>query len=190
MEKKYVNGCLAVAAAATLACSIGMTAEATTQIYTNSDESIYGYTDDGVRQESFPPLQGEYSIKQIGSYYYCISSITGAYKTGFFTYGNGIYFADEAGRLAEKGLKAIYDPTTGVTHTYYFNDNHTAATGFLRVDERLYYFNEMGQMQFGHFQTFKGWCYARENGKLVCNDSIKVPNGGYLVFDSDGIQIN
>lgn len=190
MEKKCVNKMMAVAAAATLACTLPVTAEATARVYTTSDGSIYSYTDDGVQQESFAPVQGEYSIQHIGNYYYCISSITGAYKTGFFTYGNGLYYADEAGRLAEKGLKAIFDPADGVTYTYYFNENHTAATGFLRVDERLYYFNEKGQMQFGYFQTYKGWCYARENGKLVCDDSIKIPNGAYLAFDNEGIQIN
>ena len=190
MEKNCVNGIVAVAAAATLACSLGVTAEATTRVYTNSDESIYSYTDDGVRQESFAPEQDSGTIQHIGDGYYYVDRATGAYTTGFFIYGGALYYADETGRLAEKGLKNIYDPMNGTTHTYYFNENHTAATGFLRLNDKLYYFNEMGQMQFGHFQTYRGWCYAKENGKLVCDDSVKTAGGQYLVFDSNGIQIN
>ena len=99
---------------------------------------------------------GKQEIENKSYYFYS----DGKLGTGLIVDENSrLYYANELGELQKDWIH--------VDHHYYAQDDYHLVTGFLELNDKKYYFDNNGRLQFFVFQANDGyWYYANEYGEL------------------------
>ncbi len=137
------------------------------------ENETYLFNDNGIMQTGFIPLNDKL---------YFFSRVNGVLKTGWQNASEGIWYQNSNGEVV-KGIQKIDN------NTYYFDDNGIMQTGFIPLNDKLYFFSRVnGVLKTGWQHTEEGYWYQNENGEVVKGIQ-EIDNEKYY-FNENGFQEN
>lgn len=129
-----------------------------------------GWVTSGNYKRYFNPVKPE---GEMGDY--------GVLCTGIQRIGGYYYYFTPATTLAHirrgGGLMVNSGFTKVGNYTYYFNENGTAEVGWMTLEKKLYYFNAKGQMYRNTTQTISGKTYKFDSQGVATSVDYPVENG-------------
>ncbi len=135
------------------------------------DNNTYYFNENGIMQKGFVQLNDKL---------YFFSRVNGALKTGWQNASEGYWYQNNDGEVV-KGLQKIDN------NTYYFDENGIRKSGFIPLNDKLYFFSRVnGALKTGWQNASEGYWYQNSNGEVV-KGLQKIDNNTYY-FNENGIM--
>ncbi len=132
----------------------------------------YYFNDKGIMQTGFITLNDKI---------YFFSRVNGALKKGWQNAGEGKWYQKADGEVLI-GSQEI----TG--EKYYFNNNGIMQTGFITLNDKLYFYSRVnGALKKGWQNASEGYWYQNSNGEVV--KGWQTISGNRYYFDDKGIEV-